>query len=252
MNNITTLQTFRCTSNRTFSAPVDPDHHHQAIHKLWTLVKANGQAPRMGTTALVQTPAATGAHPLPHSGTVGPKRPSPPPRSLIRKVTNKVSRVTRHTNPSTDRTPYPTKTSREHPHQSVKIQPPDKLHKMQCMDTPYRRRVLLASGISLLLLVTAGAATFGVITSNMRPVMDNETFTRVSGHQIQRRDINDTASDNPNDVNAIISLARERAAIREEAQKKTQQRTDSDTNMGHRRGKRLIFHKLGRTGRRLR
>ena len=71
-----------------------------------------------------------------------------------------------------------------------------------------------------MLLVTAGAATFGVITSNMRPVMDNETFTRVSGHQIQRRDINNTASDNPNDVNAIISLAKERAAIREEAQKK--------------------------------
>ena len=75
MNDITALQTFRCTNNRTFSAPVDPDHHHQAIHKLWTLVKENGQAPRMGTTALVQTPAATGAHPLPHSGT--PERPSP-------------------------------------------------------------------------------------------------------------------------------------------------------------------------------
>ena len=84
MNQIATLQTFRCTNNRTFSTPVDPDRHHQAIHKLWNLVKRNGQTPKMGTTALMQTPAATGAHPLPHSRT--PERPSPPPRSLIKKV----------------------------------------------------------------------------------------------------------------------------------------------------------------------
>ena len=91
---------------------------------------------------------------------------------------------------------------------------------MQCTDTPNRRQVMLASGISLLLLMTAGAATFGAITSNMRPVMDNDTFTQVSGHQIQRRNANDTASDNPNDVNTIISLAKKKAVTREEAQKK--------------------------------
>ena len=78
---------------------------------------------------------------------------------------------------------------------------------------------MLASGIALLLLVAAGAATFGTITSNLRPVMDNETFTRVSGHKIQRRDTNNTAPDDPNDGSTIILLAKERAGIREEAQK---------------------------------
>merc|ERR1712020_201047 len=79
---------------------------------------------------------------------------------------------------------------------------------------------MITTGISLLLLITAGAATFGAITSNMHPVMDNATFTQVSGHQIQRRDTNDTASDDPNDVSTIISLAKERAVMREEAQRK--------------------------------
>ena len=78
---------------------------------------------------------------------------------------------------------------------------------------------MLASGIALLLLVAAGAATFGTITSNLRPVMDNETFTRVSGHKIQRRDTNNTAPDDPNDGTTIVLLAKERAGIREEAQK---------------------------------
>jgi len=215
MNQTATLQTFRCTDDRTFSTPIDPDRHHQAIYKLWNLVKGNGQTPKMGTTALAQIPAATETHPLPHSGT--PDRPSPPPRNLIKKVTQEVSRVTRHTNPGVTRSPYTTKISKDHPHQSVKNQPPTK---MQCTDTPNRKRVLLAAGISLLLLITAGAATFGTITSHMRPVMDNETFTQVSGHKIQRRDTNITASDDPSDVNTIVALAKERAVTREEAQKK--------------------------------
>ena len=78
---------------------------------------------------------------------------------------------------------------------------------------------MLASGIALLLLVAAGAATFGTIPSNLRPVMDNATFTRVSGHKIQRRDTNNTAPDDPNDGSTIILLAKERAGVREEAQK---------------------------------
>ena len=53
----------------------------------------------------------------------------------------------------------------------------------------------------------AGAAAFGVITSNMHPVMDKETFTQGSGHQIQRRETNSTASDDPDNVNTLISLA---------------------------------------------
>ena len=123
MNQIATLQTFRCTNNRTSSTPIDPDRHHQAVHRLWNLVKESGQTPKMGTTVLTQTPAATGAYPLPHNRT--PERPSPPPRSLLKKVTRKVHRDTRHTDPSTTRTPHSTKTPRGQLHQSVKNQPPD-------------------------------------------------------------------------------------------------------------------------------
>ena len=66
----------------------------------------------------------------------------------------------------------------------------------------------------------AGAATFGAITHNMHPVMDQETFTQVSGHQIQKRETNQTASEDPDDVQAIISLARQREERRDEARKK--------------------------------
>ena len=224
MNHSTKLQRFRCTNDRNFTKPVDPDHYHQAVNNLWNLVKENGQQPKLGTIIFTQTPTANAGIPLPHNGT--PERPSPPPRSLIKVSRDtrhhqlKVSRDTRHTDPGTTRTPRPIKTSRGHHHQSVKFQPPPKKVKMQCTDTPNKRRVILATGISLLLLITAGAATFGVITSNMHPAMDNETFAQVSGHKIQRRDISNTTSSDPNDVNNIILLAKERATTREEAQKK--------------------------------
>ena len=112
MNDITTLQTFRCTNNRSFSTPVDPDHHHQAIHNLWNLVKGNRRAPKMGTTSI--TPAATGAHPLSHSRT--PEKPSPPPRSLVRKVTRtlKGPQDTNHNDLSTTRSPRAPRASRGH------------------------------------------------------------------------------------------------------------------------------------------
>ena len=71
-----------------------------------------------------------------------------------------------------------------------------------------------------MLLITTGVTTFGVITSNMHPAMDNETFTQVSGHKIQRRDTSNTTFSDPHDVNNIILLAKERATTREEAQKK--------------------------------
>merc|ERR1711994_112166 len=201
MNQSTKLQTFRCTYNRNFKKPVNPDHHHQAVNDLWNMVKENGRHSQTGTLIFTQTPTTKG-NPLPHNGT--PERPSPPPRSLIKVSRDtrhhqlKVSRDTRHTDPGTTRTPRPTKTSRGHLYQSDKFQPPPKKVKMQCTDTPHRRRVILITGISLLLLITAGAATFGVITSNMHPAMDNETFTQVSGHKIQRRDTRpETTSSRP-------------------------------------------------------
>ena len=59
--------------------------------------------------------------------------------------------------------------------------------------------------------MVAGAAAFGAITSNLQPVMDEETFTQVSGHQIQKRETNETASDDPDNVATIVTLAKQKA-----------------------------------------
>ena len=67
--------------------------------------------------------------------------------------------------------------------------------------------------------MVAGAAAFGAITSNLQPVMDKETFTQVSGHQIQKRETNETASDDPDNVTTIVTLAKQKAKRRKEALK---------------------------------
>ena len=67
--------------------------------------------------------------------------------------------------------------------------------------------------------MVAGAAAFGIITSNMQPVMDKATFTQVSGHQIQRRETNEKASDDPDSVTTIVTLAKQKAKRRKEALK---------------------------------
>ena len=96
MNHSTKLQRFRCTNDRNFTKPLDPDHHHQAVNDLWNLVKENGHHPRVGTLIFTEPLTANEETPLSHDGT--PERPSPPPRSLIKKMLPaiKVSRDTRH------------------------------------------------------------------------------------------------------------------------------------------------------------
>ena len=99
-------------------------------------------------------------------------------------------------------------------------QQPRTLITMEDPEKPNRRQVLLAMGITFLLLMITGARAFGVITSNLQPVMDEETFTAVSGHQIQKRETNDTVMDNPEDVNSILLLADQKSKRMEDAQLK--------------------------------
>ena len=241
MNQTTDLQTFRCTDNREFTKQDNPDKYATAIHDLWTQVKKCGQTMKRGnTTDLIKSAPPTEATPLPHTRT--PERPTPTPRRLFkkRKVTPalKGPEGTQHvelgqpqghlkpTPPPGTRSPSPSKTTWYLPHQLVKMQPLHELPpskksaNMQCSDTPNRKRVILILGISFLLLMVAGVTAFGVITSNLQPVMDEETFTKVSGHLIQRRETNTTAMDDPNDVNTIISLAKQKAERRTQALQK--------------------------------
>ena len=148
----------------------DPDHHSQSIHKLWTRVIEQGRNTLGGSpSALSKTSSVTEAAPLPHTQT--PERPLPPPRSLIKKKVRlalkgpRTQGHLRHKPPPTLGSPHQNKTSWYHLNQSVSNQPPDlpqikKPVKMQCMDTPNRKMVMLISGISLLLLKAAGAAAF--------------------------------------------------------------------------------------------
>ena len=133
-------------------------YHSQAIHKLWLQVKKYGQAPKMGTTALTDISADTEADPLPHNRTL--ERPSPPPRSMIKKKVTLALEGPRGTQyidpgqqrghpqpvtPPKTRTPQSTKTYWGHNDKSVEKQPPDeprpskKLAKMQCTSQEKKR-----------------------------------------------------------------------------------------------------------------
>ena len=99
--------------------------------------------------------------------------------------------------PPRTRSSNPVKKQGHSKDQSVKMslldesQQPRTANIMQHSEKPNRRQVLLITGITLLLLMIAGATAFVVITSNLQPVMDEETFTAVSGHKIQKREAND-------------------------------------------------------------